>query len=143
MSEEEIQQFFKRINKLTAQHEPLFGTMNANQMICHCADFFRLAKGSKIALEYGQVNPNEIIALAKSGKPTPAPKGFGQVEGDGTLPTDFENDKKILKEHILEFSKLPDDFNFAQHPYFGHLDKKRWIGLAIYHLNHHLEQFDV
>lgn len=143
MTEEQIKQFFERIDKLTLEHQPLFGKMNVNQMICHCADFFRMAKGSKKAMEYGQVDPNEIISLAKSGKSAPAPKGFGQVEGDGTKPTRLENDKKILKEYIREFSKLPDEYNYAEHPYFGQLNKKRWTGLAIYHLNHHLGQFQL
>jgi len=143
VTEKQIQHFYERIDKLTASQKPKFGKMNANQMICHCADFFRMATGTKKALEYGKVDPKEIISLGKSGKPTPAPKGFGQVEGDGTLPTNLENDKKILKEHIVVFSEFPDDYDYAPHPYFGQMDKKRWIGLAIYHLNHHLVQFNV
>ena len=143
MNEQLTQQFIKRIDSLTSNQKPSFGKMNVNQMICHCADFFRMAKGLKIAEEYGQVNPDEIISLAKSGKTAPAPKGFGQVEGDGTLPTDLENDKRILKEHVLEFSKLSEDYNFAPHPYFGEIDSKHWRGLAIYHLDHHLGQFNV
>jgi len=120
VSEEQIVHFFKRIDILGSEHKPLFGEMNVNQMICHCTDFFRLANGSKKAFEYGVVDPKSINSLAKSNKPIPTPKGFGQVEGDGTLPTNLENDKKILKEHILEFSKLP-----------------------IFHLDHHLKQFNV
>ncbi len=112
-------------------------------MVCHCADFFRMVKGTKQAEVYGEVDAEEIKALARSGKPTPAPKGFGQVEGDGTKPTEFKRDKEVLKDFILEFSRFPEDYNFAIHPYFGTLDHKRWTGLAIYHLNHHLGQFGV
>lgn len=143
MNEELIQQFFKWIDSLTSDQKPSFGMMNANQMLCHCADFFRMAKGIKKAEEYGKVDPDNIISLAKLGKPTPAPKGFGQVEGTGTKPTILEYDKRILKEYLLEFSKLSEDHNLAIHPYFGKIDRKRWNGLAIYHLNHHLGQFNV
>lgn len=143
MTEEQIRKFFTRIDQITPKHKPRFGKMNANQMVCHCTDFFRMAKGSKIAQEYEQINSNVIISLARSGKPIQAPKGFGQVEGEGTMTTDLENDKKILKNYILEFSGLPRDFNFALHPYFGEITRKRWIGLAIYHLDHHLGQFNV
>jgi len=142
-TEEQIQQFYERITKLNSSQKPLFGKMNANQMICHCSDFFRMAKGNKKAKEYGDVDPDKIIGLARSGKTAPTPRGFGQVEGEGTSPTHFLNDKKILKEYILEFSKLDKDFDFAEHPYFGKIERKRWIGLALYHLNHHLKQFDV
>lgn len=52
MTEEQIHQFFIRIDKLTSYHKPSFGKMNVNQMICHCADFFRMAKGTKVPEEY-------------------------------------------------------------------------------------------
>jgi hypothetical protein len=143
LKEEQLLQFFQRIDKLTLDQKPLFGKMNVHQMVCHCADFFRMAQGTKCAEEYGKVDPEEIKLLARSGKTAPAPKGFGQVEGGGTKPTKFEKDKLILKEYILEFSKLPESYNFAIHPYFGEMDHKRWIGLAVYHLNHHLGQFEV
>ncbi|MEM1258256.1 MAG: DUF1569 domain-containing protein [Bacteroidota bacterium] len=143
LTHEQIHQFFERIDDLHSSIKPLFGKMNANQMVCHCTDFFRMAKGAKQAWEYGKVNAEEIIALVRSGKVAPAPKGFGQIEKEGTMPTDLEGDIKTLKEHILEFSKFDDHFEFAEHPYFGHIDKNRWTQLAIYHLNHHLKQFGV
>lgn len=117
--------------------------MNVNQMVCHCADFFRMANGNKKPKEYGAIPPNEILKLYNARKTVPAPKGFGQTEGDGTSPTDLESDKKILKEYILEFSKIDQDYEFAEHPYFGNLDLKRWVELVVYHLNHHLKQFNV
>lgn len=137
----EIKGFYARIDELDVSSKPLFGQMNANQMVCHCADFFRLALGYKKAEEYGVVDPKEIIALSRSEKTAPTPKGFGQIEGNGTVPTDFGNDKMILKEFILEFSKFNGDFE--EHPYFGIMDRERWRELAIYHLNHHLKQFGV
>jgi hypothetical protein len=143
MTEEQVAIFFQRIDKLTLEHKASFGVMNVNQMICHCTDQLRVALGTKSLGDQGSFDPNEIINLAKAGQPVPTPKGLGQVEGDGTKPTNLENDKEILKNHIADFSKLPDDFNYFMHPYFGKIDKKRWINLVIYHLNHHLGQFNV
>ena len=140
-TEEQIKDFFERIDKLDSFRKPKFGKMNVNQMVCHCADFFRMANGNKKAQEYGVVDPIEILKLSRSGKTAPTPKGFGQTEGDGTSPTDLERDKRTLKEHVLEFSKLDNNFEFAEHPYFGKISFERWIELAIYHLNHHLKQF--
>jgi hypothetical protein len=143
MTETQIQQFFKRIESLTFESKPSFGKMNVNQMVCHCADFYRMAKGTKTANEYGKISQSDIIRLAKSGKSTPTPSGFGQTEGEGTQPTDLENDMRVLKEHILEFSNFNENYKFAVHPYFGNIDHKRWNELAVYHLNHHLGQFGV
>ena len=143
LSEDQIQAFFKRIDKLDASLEAKFGKMNVNQMVCHCSDFFRMAKGIKKAEEYGAVDPEEIIQLVRSRKSSPTPKGFGQIEGDGTVPTELENDKKILKEYILDFANLDKNYEFAEHPFFGIMNNQQWIDLAIYHLNHHLKQFRV
>jgi hypothetical protein len=143
MTKDKIEIFFLRIDKLTLQHKALFGKMNVHQMICHCADQFRLAFGEKKAREYGRVDPNEIIALARSGKTAPTPKGFDQVEGEGTKPLDFNEDKETLKKYIIKFSELPADYKFSTHPYFGDVDRKWWESLVNYHLDHHLKQFGV
>ncbi len=143
MTEEEKIAFFKRIDRLTVDHKPQFGKMNVSQVIPHCTDQFRMAFGTKKAKEYGKVDPNKILSMVKSGESVPSPKGFGQIEGEGTAPTDFETDKKILKEHISKFCQLDDSYTFYTHPYFGDLDKQGWMGLIKYHLNHHLTQFNV
>ncbi len=143
MTEEQISRFFQRIDNLTTEHTPLFGKMNVHQMVCHCTDQIRLAIGTIRAEVYGQVHPEEIIALSRSDKTVPAPKGMGQVEGGGTKPTNLAEDLEILKQHISEFSKLDDNYNFQPHPYFGSYDKKQWKRLTAYHLDDHLKQFNV
>ena len=143
MDKNKIDTFFSRIDILTTDHKPLFGQMNVHQMICHCADQLRLAFGEKRSTEYGKVDPNEIIALARAGKTAPTPKGFDQVKGEGTKPTNFEEDKNILKSYIIKFAETAEDYNFSEHPYFGIMNKQRWENLVNYHLNHHLVQFKV
>ncbi len=143
MTQDQLKGFFERIDQVEIDQRPRFGKMNASQMICHCADQIRMALGTKKALEYGKSDPKRIITRAKEGKPVSTPKGFGQVEGLGTKPTNFEDDKKILKEHILVLLELPEDHEFALHPYFGNVSKKRWLAMLEYHLNHHLSQFEV
>ena len=143
MKQRKVDEFLFRIDQLTVDHKPSFGKMNVHQMVCHCTDFFRMAKGAKKAKQCGAVNPDTIKSLAKAGKTVPTPKGFGQVEGDGTKPTDFEKDKLVLKDCLVEFSTLPKEYEFAIHPYFGKMNRQSWIDLAVYHLNHHLEQFNV
>lgn len=141
-TEQVMQGFFSRIDGLAIHQKPSFGKMNAHQMICHCADQFRMAFGSKKAFEYGNEDANEIKERARQGKSVPTPKGFGQVEGNGTRPSNFEEDKETLKKFMLEFRQLSNSYEFSPHPYFGDLPKGKWERLAIYHLNHHLEQFN-
>lgn len=94
-------------------------------MVCHCTDQIRLALGTLEAQEYGKLAPKEVFALSNAGKTVPTPKGLDQVNGEGTKPTTFDKDVKILKEHITGFSKLDDSFDFKQHPYFGQLNLKK------------------
>lgn len=45
-----------------------------------------MANGTKKAEEYGVIDSKKILKLSRSGKTAPTPKGFGQTEGQGTLP---------------------------------------------------------
>ena len=143
MLEEQFQDFLGRIDSLTPEHRPVFGKMNVHQMICHCTDQLRLAFGTlKPDEDYIKIDPKKVKALALSKKTVPTPKGLGQAEGGGTRPTTFDNDKALLKSYLEEFVNLLEDFDFAPHPYFGAFDKRRWTNLTVYHLNHHLSQFN-
>ncbi len=143
MTQEKINSFINRIDNLRPVQKPKFGKMNVNQVICHCADAFRMAIGEMRAEEYGKVEPSEILALARAGKSVPVPKGFDQVKGEGTQPGEFLEDVATLKNYLIKFSKLPDDFIYAEHPFFGYMEKQRWDSLMEYHLDHHLKQFGV
>lgn len=143
MKEEEIEIYFERLKMLNLDNSPQFGKMNANQMVCHCADQIRLALGTFKAEEYGKLSPKEVMAISRSGKTVPTAKGLGQIEGGGTKPINFKTDVKILKEHILYFSAIEKDFKFGLHPYFGEMSKEKWVRLTSYHLNYHLTQFGV
>lgn len=65
-TEQQAQEFFTRIDKLSPGLKPKFGKMNVNQMVCNCADFFRMAKGTKKAEQYGVVDLNEIVKLSRN-----------------------------------------------------------------------------
>lgn len=143
MTQKKIRLIFERIDNLKSESKPLFGKMNAHQMVCHCADQIRLALGTLKAVEHGTLKPKEVFAFYNEGKTVPTPIGMDQVAGDGTQPTTFEKDIATLKQHITKFSKLDDNFEFGRHPYFGNLTKEKWTDLTIYHLDHHLKQFNV
>ena len=143
MTQNEMNTFLRRIDRLVPNQKPSFGKMSAHQMVCHCADQIRLALGTLKAQEYGALKPKEVFAFYNEGKTVPTPKGLGQVEGEGTRPTSFENDIKTLKQLIIDFSRSNVTFEHGEHPYFGRLTKEKWTNLTVYHLNHHLKQFGV
>ncbi|MEX0275085.1 MAG: DUF1569 domain-containing protein [Flavobacteriaceae bacterium] len=143
MTDLQLRLYFNRIDTLTKDHTAIFGKMGVQQMMCHCADYFRLILGHKTVPQNDILRSSEILDLVRKAKPVDTPKGFGQVEGDGTLPTTFEEDREILKKLMLEYSKLPTDYTYPEHPYFGRMTKKRWDTFNNFHIRHHLRQFGV
>jgi hypothetical protein len=137
----ELDELYSRIDSLTKDHKPKFGKMNAHQMICHVTDQLRIALGTKTDVEHGGMDPDEVVRRSLAGEFVPTPKGMGQVEGDGTIPKDFENDREQLKSHLKSLIDWDEEEGLFAHPYLGKLDKKGWMRVTRFHLNHHLKQF--
>jgi len=47
MTKQQILDFISRIDNLTSVKKLKFGKMDVNHMVCHCTDFFRMAKRTK------------------------------------------------------------------------------------------------
>ena len=142
MTIEQKSEFEKRINSVCQEDKAKFGQMNVNQMICHCADQIRMALGEVKGLYRENVDMNELRELRAKGKSLPTVDGLDQTAGQGTRPTTLENDKIILIKYIEKFIECGDDFSFHFHPFLGDMDRKKWDNLIIYHLDHHLKQFN-
>lgn len=136
-----------RINQLNGMESAGWGKMNANQMVCHVTDQFRVALG-----EFGQPEKDAdfmgrtvikflVLNVISIPKNVPTSPKIDQAEGKGTPPTDFESDKKTLLGYIERFYSTPEDFAWTPHFKFGKLSKKEWAILAHKHLDHHLKQF--
>jgi hypothetical protein len=137
----QLQHFFDTIDQFDEARQARWGKMTIGQMLCHCADQIRIALGTKIVSNPNGYTATEILHLAQNKQTVPAPKGMGQQEGEGTLPTTFEADKATLKTLIQTFLDQEEDYAFSPHPYFGTQTKAQWEGFIIYHLNYHFRQF--
>ncbi len=145
---EKRENIIDRINQLKGTEIAQWGKMNVNQMLCHCTDQLRISLGeketgasqanflSKTLLKFLVVN---VIPIPKN---VPTSPKVDQMK-DGTPPTDFENDRKILLGYIERFVSQTDDFAWTPHFKFGKLTGKEWATLAHKHLDHHLKQFGV
>jgi hypothetical protein len=115
--------------------------MNVFQMICHCADQFRMLFGEIEGLKRQEVDLNKLKEISMRNETLPTVDGLDQVAGDGTKPTEFEKDKSILITYLNRFYDTDVKYKFSFHPYYGEIDKSQWERLIIHHLNHHLNQF--
>jgi oxepin-CoA hydrolase/3-oxo-5,6-dehydrosuberyl-CoA semialdehyde dehydrogenase len=143
-------ELFLLLNSITADSKPLWGKMNAQQMLEHLVAFFNVST-EKIKFEL--VTPPEHLPKYKefllSDKPfrenTKAPL---TVLGDEPLPIRYSG----MEEAKASLTKAVNDFEIyfinepgkkTLHPVFGPLDFEEWILLHYKHVTHHLRQFGI
>ena len=147
-NEKKREEIVVRINKLTPESKAVWGKMNANQMVCHCTDQFRIAFGEKGKPEKDAGFMERtmlkflVLYVIKIPKNVPTSPKVDQMK-DGTPPTDFESDRQTLLSYIEKFASASDDFAWTPHFRFGQLAGKEWAILSHKHLDHHLKQFGV
>lgn len=135
-----------RINKLTSESKPLWGTMNVGQMMAHCCVTYEMIFTDK------HPKPNAFLKfiLKLLVKPTVVNekpyKKLSQtapaflIKGD----KDFYQEKKRLVDYIRETQALGSShFDGKASHSFGNLSLTEWNNLLYKHLDHHLSQFGV
>ena len=137
-------EILNRIDQVKADTIPLWGKMNAGQMMAHCQAPIKVAFGeAKLSGGFiGKLLGPWIKRVVLSDKPfkkgLPTHKSF--------LVTDernFEEERGRLKEQVLKFFSYNEKIGKHPHPFFGRMTCDEW-GTSMYkHLDHHLKQFGV
>jgi len=136
----------QRIARLTPQHQPQWGKMNAAQAAAHCA----------IAMEtaVGDTRPKRMF-VGRLFAPLVRPKLLGTEEPmRRNSPTAKElviADQRDLARESARLTGLIDRFAKSgpagctthPHTFFGSLAPDQWAILMYKHLDHHLRQFGV
>ncbi|MBC7864679.1 MAG: DUF1569 domain-containing protein [Bacteroidia bacterium] len=139
----DYEEIVARANKLTAEIKPLWGTMNAAQMMAHCA----IAAGMSTGIEKIKDGSNFLkrfffknLVVGKK----PFKKGL--PTGKELLMTDqkeFENEKQRFLIALEAAHKNGVNGKWEAHSLVGELTGEEWGWLIYKHSNHHLEQFGV
>ncbi len=135
-----------RIEKLTLASQPLWGKMNAAQMLAHCCVAYEMVytdKHPKPGFLMGFILKNLIKKAVVSDKP--------YSKNSKTAPAflisdekDFEAEKKRLVDYIRETQVLGAYiFDGKMSHSFGPLSGNEWNNMFYKHLDHHLKQFGV
>jgi Protein of unknown function (DUF1569) len=139
------QEIVNRIARLSPRDKPLWGRMSVHQMICHLNDSYQVGLGEKFASPAGGPLTRTLIkwialwAPLKWMKEYPTRPEVEQGKG-GTVPVDFETDRKALLAVVERFSKdLPRQW--SPHPVFGPMNAREWRRWGYLHADHHLRQF--
>ncbi len=138
--------FIPLLSPLKAADTGRWGKMNAQQMVEHLTDFFRVSTGD---IRMPVVSPEEHLpklrAFLLSDKPfrenTKAPvlpEEPQPVRNAGMLQA-VEELNAAVQAFFSLFENEPD--HSTTHPVFGVLNADEWILLHYKHVTHHLRQF--
>ncbi len=141
-----VKELEQRISNLAPSTPPLWGKMNASQMLAHVNVAYEMT------YESIHPRPNALMRfvlktfLKKSVVgPKPIPKN------SPTAPQfiikdekNFEVEKKRLLEYLNRTAELGEShFEGKENLSFGKMSAAEWNGLFYKHLDHHLTQFGV
>jgi Protein of unknown function (DUF1569) len=136
-------EILERIHKLSPASVPLWGKMNASQMLAHLQVPMGVALGTHIVK--GNFLMRLIMPLFKKKlydnspwkKSLPTDKTFIMTGTD----KDFELEKLHLVDMVERFSEAA--IISEHHPIFGKLTREQWSKATWKHIDHHLTQFGV
>jgi hypothetical protein len=138
--------FIDFVSNLNPEQKGNWGVMNAQQMVEHVADFFKVSYGK---LKFNQVTPPE--QLQKFRDFLWSDKEFRENTKAPMLPeTAFAVRNANMNESLQELKKDINNFfnqfegkekDTTLHPVFGELNFEDWIQLHYKHTLHHAKQF--
>ncbi len=131
-----------RLTPLTPSTGALWGTMNAAQMVTHCARAMRMALGDlpvapkKTPLRYPGIK-HLIIYVLPIPKGAPTARELKPVAEEA----DFAAERDAIGGLVERFGRCDPGGVWPEHPAFGSMSGRDWGTLAWKHLDHHFRQF--
>jgi hypothetical protein len=136
----------RRIRALSADRRPLWGKMDAGQMLAHLCVVYELT------YETRHRRPGPLLrwllrTFVKRGvvgeKPYPRNSPTAPAFRIST-PRDFEHERERLIDYLRRTQALGREaFEGRDYPSFGPMTAEEWNTLFFKHLDHHLTQFGV
>jgi hypothetical protein len=145
IDQQENKRMVDRIQKLTPETKPIWGKMNAAQMLAHTHRAMKVALGDEkmklsfMGLIFGKIAKKQVLSPKPFGKNLPtAPQFVMKVEQD------FNKERTGLLDLIERVKRQGfDSFTKEAHPFFGKMTAEQWDYLQHKHLDHHLSQFGI
>lgn len=142
---EENKKIIDRINKLTPDTTPLWGTMTVSQMLKHCQQPIKISNGSLklksglMSFLFGRKIKDKMMSPKPFRKNLPTVRQFKITE-----QLDYKQEKEELVHLVQSFANEgADAIKIDKHPFFGKMNMDEWNTLHWKHLDHHLRQFNV
>jgi len=136
-------EILSRLSRLEENTPPLWGKMDAAQMLWHCQRPIDVATGAMtlkrglIGLLFGKWAKNDMVRKQGFKKDLPTVPEFRAPSG-----LDFSLEKDRLAALVRDFGRTGASMIAnKKHPFFGLMHDEEWGNLMYLHLDHHLKQF--
>lgn len=141
----DLETVLTHLNKLDTSTKPLWGKMNAQQMVEHLTDSLKMATGQfKCKLEISEEKIEPMQGFLASDKPLPRDfKASFAPEHVSLRNEELELSVDEFVENWLNYTKFYEEHPTQKilHPYYGELNAEQWDRLNSKHLTHHFQQF--
>ncbi|MFM2225803.1 MAG: hypothetical protein RJA07_2005 [Bacteroidota bacterium] len=135
-----------RIQSLTADTKPVWGTMSVDKMLAHCNVTYEFlydnihAKPNGVKKFILKLFVKNIVVSEKPYKKSSQTAPEFIIKDN----KNFEQEKKRLVDYINKTQQLGEaHFDGKESHSFGTLNKTEWNNMFYKHLDHHLSQFGV
>jgi hypothetical protein len=130
----------QRLQRMTPDRTPTWGTLTAPRLLCHLADQLRVALGLIPVARYDTPLSRTLLKWLVVDSPFQAPPGKVTTAPEmlTSVPTIWSGDMDSVQTLIRRLATAPTT---AIHPVFGPLKHDEWCRLTWKHLDHHLRQF--
>ena len=133
-----------RFARVRVDTQPRWGTMSADQMICHLSDSFRGSLGEKYVSSRTNLFKRTLLKWMALWVPLRWLHGVKTLpamdqQRGGTPPLRFASDSEKLRILFERFCSCQGEF--APHGMFGQMSRTERMRHAYLHIDHHLRQF--
>ncbi len=134
--------FIERINKLTADTKPKWGTMNAAQMLAHCAEIQEVCNGKELKKTPFIVKlfKGFIRKMVLNDKPYKQSEQTHPQYVTASTEQDFEQAKSRF---IASLDAMRAHRGDGHHSLFGKMNEEERSWGMYKHHTHHFEQFGI
>lgn len=143
----DISEIIKKMDQLTSDSAPNWGTMSAQRMVEHLSDTIKIASGkSKLPIEIPEDRIEKMQLFLDSDKPMARNIEVSFAKIDEKLRN--EEIELAIDEFLLEWIDFEEHYasnpdRTEPHPFYGQLNYYQWCRLHSKHLTHHFEQFGI
>lgn len=141
LDENARKELMDRLDRFSSDKQPLWGKMDAKQMITHLVDSLRMSVGELPTVPHKSILSNSLVKRFVIHY-WPMPKNVHTAPELIARKTDnIDLEKKHLASLIKKYKEFEQRELWPDHPIFGKMSNKDWGVLCYKHIDHHFQQF--